>query len=993
MASLTFTRNTLALLVAATLGAGTQSVLADPELGSGHPVSMPAGENLPTGVRITPTVAQGAVFQQLNPDLPDRPDFVAGQAVATTTSPDGKTLLILTSGYNRNNDQNAKRIPAESNEYIFVYDISANVPVKRQVIQVPNTFNGIAWNPNGQAFYVAGGVDDNVHVYGLQDGSWAESAVIGLGHSNTGLGLRVRPMAAGLAVTADGTRLLVANFENDSASLVDLATQTKIAEIELRPGKVNPAQSGVPGGEFPFAVAIKGNTKAYVTSMRDREVVVIDLAAAQPGVVRRIAVGGQPNKMLLNRDQSRLYVANGNSDTVSVIDTKEEKVLEEFVASAPKAVFPQAEKFKGANPNSLALTPDERFLLVTNGGTNSVAVVRLAYLQRALGQENERAEEKDREEDDKDREEDDKEGLNNKSRVIGLIPTGWYPNSVSVAKDGSHLYVVNGKSNAGPNPGACRDTASIEPGSLTSCGANNQYVWQLTKAGFLSMPMPSEKELAQLTLQVAKNNNFPAAARHEKAQEMMGFLRNKIKHVIYVVKENRTYDQVLGDLEKGNGDPSLTVFPEPISPNHHQLARQFVTMDNFFDSGNTSNDGWNWTTAARTTDFTEKTIAVNYAGRGLSYDWEGNNRNINVGLATTAERIEANPYTPTDPDLLPGTADVAAPDSGKGEAGAGYLWDGALRQGLSIRNYGFFGDLSRYFLPPSDPAFIAPVANPFEAGQVQFYPTKAALLNISDPYFRGYDMKLADFWRFKEWEREFDGYVAQGNLPNLQLVRLPRDHFGDYAASGDGVNTPSTQMADNDYALGMLIEKISKSRYKDDTLIFVIEDDAQNGPDHVDAHRSIAYVVGPYVKQGALVSERYTTVNMMRTMKDILGIKAMGITDGLAEPMSEVFDKNQRKWRYNAIVPEILRTTQLPLPEPTAINTLDQTRQNMTYTKPKHDSAYWETAMRGQDFTQEDNLDEPRFNRALWSGLKGAVPYPAVRHGRDLSKDREALLK
>lgn len=986
MARSTFTRNTLALLVAATLGAGAQSALAEQSFRSGRNAQAPAGENLPTGVRITPTAAAGALFQQLNPDLPDRPDFVAGQAVATSTSPDGKTLLILTSGYNRNNDQDAKRIPSESNEYVFIYDVSANVPVKRQVIQVPNTFNGIVWNPNGQEFYVSGGVDDNVHVYGLQDGTWAETGLVGLEHNDTGLGLRVRPMAAGLAVTADGKRLLVANFENDSASLVDLASKTKIAEIELRPGKVNPAQSGVAGGEFPFAVAIQGNTRAYVTSMRDREVVVIDLAAAQPGVVKRIAVGGQPNKMLLNRDQSRLYVANGNSDTVSVIDTKEEKVLEEFVASAPQAIFPQVREFKGANPNSLALTPDERFLLVTNGGTNSVAVVRLASLQRALDQKDVRNEEKD------DREEQNEPGVD-KSRVIGLIPTGWYPNSVSVAKDGRHLYVVNGKSNAGPNPGGCRDTASIEPGSLTNCQANNQYVWQLTKAGFLSMPMPSEQELAQLTMQVAKNNNFPVAARYEKAQKMMGFLRSKIKHVIYVVKENRTYDQILGDLEKGNGDPSLAVFPEPISPNHHQLARQFVTMDNFFDSGNTSNDGWNWTTAARTTDFTEKTIAVNYAGRGLSYDWEGNNRNINVGLATTAARIEANPYTPTDPDLLPGTADVAAPDSGKGEAGAGYLWDGALRQGLSVRNYGFFGDLSRYFLPPTDPAFIEPVTNPFESGEVQFYPTKAALMDISDPYFRGYDMKYADFWRYQEWEREFDAYAAQGNLPNLQLVRLPRDHFGNYADSGDGVDTPSTQMADNDYALGMLIEKISRSRYKDNTLIFVIEDDAQNGPDHVDAHRSIAYVVGPYVKQGALVSERYTTVNMMRTMKDILGIPAMGITDGLAEPMSEVFDKKQRKWSYNAIVPEILRTTELPLPEPTATNTLNKTRQNMVYTKPRQNAAYWEAAMRGQDFTTEDNLDEPRFNRALWKGLKGSVPYPAVRHGRDLTQNREALLK
>ena len=309
MDMITVTRNTSALLIAAVFTYGAQSAGAD-SLKDKDTFLM--GEALPTGVRITPTAAPGAFFQKLNPGLPTRPDFVAGQAVATSLSPNGNTLLVLTSGYNRNNGPTGKRVAAESNEYVFIYDVSANVPVQRQVIQVPNTFNGIAWNPDGQAFYVSGGVDDNVHVYQSQNNAWAETGVIGLGHNNVGLGLRLRPMAAGLAVSADGTQLIVANFENDSASLVDLANKVKIAEIELRPGKVDPAQIGKAGGEFPFAVAFYGNTKAYLTSMRDREVVVINLASATPGVVKRIAVGGQPNKMLLNRDQSRLYVANDN---------------------------------------------------------------------------------------------------------------------------------------------------------------------------------------------------------------------------------------------------------------------------------------------------------------------------------------------------------------------------------------------------------------------------------------------------------------------------------------------------------------------------------------------------------------------------------------------------------------------------------------------------------------------------------------------------------
>ncbi|MEK8089320.1 beta-propeller fold lactonase family protein [Thermithiobacillus plumbiphilus] len=935
--------------------------LRQPETAEKSGAPLTAGELLPTGFSITPKAGEGARFQPLNPDLPSRPDYLAGQAVATNLSPDGKTLLILTSGYNRMNGSDGKRLPEESNEYVFVYDVSKGQPVKRQVIQVPNTFNGLVWHPSGLEFYVSGGVDDKVHVYQQSGGKWAEAGAIALGHT-AGLGLAVKPMAAGLAVNKSGTALLVANFENDSVSVIDLKKRVKTAEVPLRPGKIDPAQSGQPGGEFPFWITIKGDDKAYVSSQRDRQVVVLDLTRAQPEVVSRIPVGGQPNKMLLNKAQDRLFVANGNSDTVSVIDTRSDKVLSEIRTTAPAALFANPENFNGSNPNSLSLSPDERTLFVTNGGTNSVAVIQL---------------------------EDDGKG----GQVIGLIPTGWYPNSVSLSQDGKMLYVVNGKSNAGPNPGACRDTTSIAPGAKDPCAANNQYVWQLTKAGFLSMPVPSASVLSQLSRQVAYNNNFPGTQRAHQDEAQMKFLRERIKHVIYVIKENRTYDQVLGDLDRGNGDPSLAVLPEPITPNHHALARRFVTLDNFLDSGNASNDGWNWTTAARTTDFTEKTIAVNYGGRGLSYDWEGTNRNINVGLPTQEERKAANPATPDDPDLLPGAIDVAAPESSEGEAGAGYLWDAALRAGLSVRNYGVFLDLARYSAKPGDPGYIAPSHTPYQDRIVQAYPTKPALQPITDLYFRGYDQSTADFWRFKEWEREFEGFVQDGKMPALQMVRLPHDHFGNFATAQDGVNTVETQMADNDYALGLLVDKVSKSRYKDDTLIFVIEDDAQDGPDHVDAHRSIAYVIGPYVKQDAVVSTRYTTVNMLRTIEDVLGLEPMGLNDGLSKPMTEVFGNAARPWNYTALVPEVLRTTQLPLPAKTADNCLSPARPGLAYDRPRRDAAYWETVMHGQDFREEDHLDTGQFNRALWTGLMGdGKPYPTVRDGRDLSKNREALL-
>jgi YVTN family beta-propeller protein len=923
-------------------------------------------EQLPTGLSITPTAARGAKFQTLNPELPKYPTFRAGQAVTTTISPDGKTLLILTSGYNLLNDAEGRRDPAGSNEYVFVYDISGAQPVKRQVLQVPNTFDGIAWSPRGDEFYVSGGRDDAVHVFGLANGRWERrGAPIPLGHTK-GLGINVKPVAAGVAVNAAGTQLVVANFENDTISVIDLRERKVTTELDLRPGKLDPSQVGVAGGEYPLWVVIQGDSKAYVSSPRDREIVVVELAPT-PRVAKRIAVSGPPNRMLLDRKQARLFVALGNRDAVAVIDTATLLITEEIRTAAPKTGFPNMARLPGSNPNSLALSPDERTLYVTNGGSNSVAVIRLS---RDPGRA--------------------------PSEVLGLIPTGWYPDSVSVSADGATLYVVNGKSNAGPNPKACRATTATARGSDTPCRAANQYIWQLTKAGFLNLPTPTSEELKDLTAQVARNNHMSRATPSAEKQKVVAFLRGKIKHVIYILKENRTYDQVLGDLEKGNGDPALALLGDHLSPNHHRLARQFVILDNFYDSGEVSGDGWNWSTAARTSEMLEKTVAVEYASRGLPYDFEGTNRLINVGFATLRDRRAANPETPDDPDLLPGLADLAAVDSPAGEANAGYLWDAALRAGLTVRNYGFYLDLRRYDLPKENPLAIPLVRDARAEGVVVAIPTKAALRGITDPYFRGFDQKFPDYWRYKEWEHEFDEYVKNGNLPNLELVRLPHDHFGDFGAGIDGVTTVETEMADNDYAVGLLVEKVAHSRYKDDTLIFILEDDAQNGADHVDAHRSIAFVAGPYVRQGVVVSKRYTTVHALRTMEDVLGIEYLGLNDALAEPMTEVFQTERSEWIYSAVVPEALRTTQLPLPA-RAGGEKGSAATPCTESigaRPLRDAAYWAEKMRGLDFEVEDRLDTARFNLALWEGLKGeGVPYPKLRSRRNLRLNRERLLE
>jgi DNA-binding beta-propeller fold protein YncE len=926
--------------------------------------TLKTGEFIPTGVQITPTAATGSTFQPLNPDLPGDPSFIVGQAVTTAVSPDGHTLLILTSGYNSRNftsgPNEGNTNPDESNEYIFVYDLSGNAPFKQQVLQIPNAFDGLVWNPNGTEFYATGGPDDNVHVFDKGIAGWAESGTpIALGHGHAIALGSITPGAMGIASTADGSRLVVANYENDSISVVSVSARTKVAELDLRP------LNGRPGGEYPVWVAIQGNQTAFVSSARDREIVVVDISTNAPVITDRIPLKGQPTRMILNQLQTRLYVAESSSDAVAIINTKSHKIVSEIGTTAPTSVFPNNHGYKGSNPNSLALSPDQAWLYVTNGGANSVAVIHLA------------AEEEE-------------------SALVGLIPTGWYPNSVSTSADGSQLYVVNGKSNAGPNPQNCRDAASLQPsGNEKACNAANQYVWQITKAGFLTLPTPGASDLEKLTEQVAQNNHYPRG-QGQAQDSVMQFLHGRIQHVIYIVKENRTYDQILGDLNKGNGDPSIVVYPQPITPNQHALASQFVDLDNFSDSGEVSGDGWNWSTAARATDTIEKTEPINYAGRGLNYDYEGVNRNINVGYDTLAARQAANPLTPSDPNLLPGTADVSAPDSPEGEEGTGYLWDSALRAGLSVRNYGFFIDLVRYFLPSSNPASIPKLTDPFASNTPVAFPSKAALQPITDQFFRGYDNAFPDFFRVNEWEREFDQFEQNGNLPNLEFVRVMHDHTGSFGSAIEGVNTPELQTADNDYAVGRIVEAVAKSKlYHNNTLIFVVEDDAQDGPDHVDAHRSIAFVAGQYVKQGAVISKHYTTVSMIATIVDILGMDHLGTYDANDQPMSDIFRENPAPWNFTAIVPDILKTTQLPLPvEVSKKRSAPKDAFSAAYSKPRHDAAYWAAKTAGFDFSVEDRLDAAQYNRILWQGLVGEnIPYPSVRDGRDLRHNRGSLLK
>jgi DNA-binding beta-propeller fold protein YncE len=949
-------------------------------LGCAHgrrpPAAQPSGEALPNlDQQITPLAPAGARFVPLNPDLPGKPGWLVDHAVTSATSPDGKTLLILTSGYNRVYDTPTPRPNlALSSEHVFIYDISTATPFKKQVVRIPNSYNGIVFDPSGKAFYVAGGVSDNVHVVTLgADGTWSEPGPpLPLGHHNLGNGLvgqadvgtgsinlqvGVKPCAAGVAVSGDGKTLVVANYYNDSITVFNggLGNWSSGRELDLRPGKNDPSQAGVPGGEYPFWVAVKGNgsgATAYVSSIRDREIVVVNLNGSPlPAVTARIRVKGQPNKMTLNAAQSLLYVVEDQTDTVDVIDTARNAIVGTIPVLAPPSVLPDSlAGYTGANANSVTLAPDERALYVTNGNLNCVAVVTL-----------------------------DEAGGG--GRVVGLIPTGWYPNSVSFGGGGSRVYVVNGKSPTGPNPGW---GYGYGPPTRKANYEANQYNPQQTKAGFQSFPRPDADQLALLTAQVAVNNRFGYTPSVADAA-VMAAVRRGVKHVIYIIKENRTYDQILGDLEIGNGDPDLAEFGEACTPNQHNLARRFVTLDNFYDTSEVSYDGWPWSTAARALDVVERQAPVAYAGRGLSLDSDGTTRSVNVAYATLAERRAANPLTPDDPDLLPGQTNIAAPDGPDNEVNTGYLWDAALRAKLTVRNYGFFLDCTRYTFPPGSPYAISLAPDPAASGTTVAFPASVSLAPHTDPYFRGFDNAYPDYYRFKEWEREFDtNYApAAGDLPALSLVRFMHDHTGDFANAIEGVNTPELQQADNDYATGLLVQKIANSRHAGDTLVFVIEDDSQDGADHVDSHRSVAFVAGAWVKQGALVSTQYNTINFLRTIGMVLGLPPLNLNDALARPMADVFTTEPQPWGFTAAPAPILYGTTLPLPTRPA---------GLAVPTSTQDAAYWARVTQGMDFTVEDRFDFARYNRILWEGLMPGKSYPAASSGVDLRQNRAELL-
>jgi len=620
---------------------------------------------------------------------------------------------------------------------------------------------------------------------------------------------------------------------------------------------VNPTKrkvvASVAVGHLPYDVALnhKG-TLAYVSSWGGTTVTVVNTATAT--VVKTLNVGTHPSSLALNPRNSELYVADTDSDTITVIDSNAATVLRTIDDR------PFAGAKIGASPNGLAVSPDGRTLYVANAGDNDVAVVKLAAAGSKVATDT----------------------------VGGLIPTAWYPSAVAVDPAGATLFVVNMKG-LGVGP--------VQPG---------QYVGSMLQGTLSKIAVPGMTQLADYTAAVAANDLFkqPAPAGNAVIPPTPGGA-TPIKHVIYVMKENRTYDQVLGDLGRGNGDPSLAMFPESVTPNQHALARQFVTLDNFYCDGEVSADGWSWSTASYANTYNQKNWPLDYSIWGRPYDFGG----------------FAN--VPSDPDNTE-TAAFPGPDVTKC-----FLWDSLAAKGVSYRNYGFFIGA----LPALVPA------------------TMPGLAGHTDLNYSGWDLRYTDQNRVNEWLTEFHGFETSGTMPTVQFVYLPRDHTMNTAT---GQPTPTAMVADNDLALGRLVDAVSHSRFWGDTAIFVVEDDAQDGADHVDTHRTVAQVISPYSQTGVVNSTFYSTVSIMRTIELLVGVPPLTQFDATATPLTACFGAVPNMRPYTTIAPGASLT---------ATNSASAPMAKLAST--------W-------DYSVPDATPEKLANEAVWKDIMGPDrPMPA----------------
>ena len=595
---------------------------------------------------------------------------------------------------------------------------------------------------------------------------------------------------------------------------------------------------------YPYAVAADAN-RVYVSAWGAATVNVF--AVGGDGLLKRrpsIAVSRHPSSMLLR--SSRLYVTSAASNQVSIVDTAAGKVVNTLMDSAP------AGPSEGSTPNALELSSDGKRLFVAEADNNAVAVFDVAT-----------------------------------RRLLGRIPTEWYPSAL--VRAGKTIYVANAKGHGtAPNPGRTQPTQKLPAKS-------HDYTLGQLDGSVLSFP-ENISGLEALSQRVATANGWNAARSAPKYPPF--------KHVIYIIKENRTYDQVFGDMAEGDGDKSLLFFDETSAPNHHALARRFGLFDRFFVNAEVSATGHNWSTAAYASDYVEKTVQSSYSNRRKDYDYEGANRGHMVN----------------DED------DVNAPSTG-------YLWDLAARKKISMRDYGEFTVGGEEIGQPA----IAAIG------------MKSALRSTTSPTYPGWNLDIRDQKRADAWLAEFNAYVAGNNLPALEIMRLPNDH-----TSGTQANkpTPRAYMADNDLALGRIVDALSHSPYWRDTVMFVLEDDAQSGPDHVDSHRSVLLVLSAY-SRGGVIHRFVNTTDVIRTIEEILGLDALSQFDYYGRPLRDVFGPAADLTPYTTLKPSADLNEMNP-PGPAAASSAKL------------------------DFSKPDAIDDDTFNRILWSAIKPEVPYPGA---------------
>ena len=703
-------------------------------------------------------------------------------------------------------------------------------------VVIPVAWYGLKFTANEKNLYASGGDDNRILQYAIINNRLVLKDSIVLGKKWPE---KISP--SGIDIDDLKQKLYVVTRENNSLYIIDLKTKNIAKQYSL------PA-------EAYSCLLSPDKKKLYISCWGCDKVLVFDIG--KENIAGEIPVGDNPNEMCLSKKGNYLFVTNANDNSVSVINVEKSKVIETLNA----ALFPNAPA--GSTCNAVALSKDERTLYIANADNNCLAVFDISQ-----------------------------PGF---SKSKGFIPVGWYPTNVKVVD--KKIFVSNGKGFSsmanpfGPNP-TKQEGELLWHGSKSS---KESYIGDLFKGTMSIINEPTEKQLAIYSQAVYHNTPYNKDKETNSTGEAGNPIpmkigdKSPIKHVFYIIKENRTYDQVLGDVKEGNGDPSLVLFGEKYTPNQHKLAKEFVLLDNFYVDGEVSADGHSWSLGSYATDYLEKHWPTSYSDRGGDYDAEGTR-----GIANNKV----------------------------------FIWDQCKKNGITYRTYGEFADDYKANLPVLEKHFC--------------------------PYFTSWNQKVRDTARFNQWKREFDSLLAVNAVPQFNSIRFINDHT---EGLKKGRPTPFAHVADNDWAVGLFVEYLSKSPIWKESAVFIVEDDAQNGPDHVDAHRTTAYVAGGFVKRGFVDHTMYSTTSMLRTMELILGIPPMTQYDAAAEPMWRCFSSSLNLTAFTSVRPKI-----------------DITEKNIAINE-------WQRRSEKFDLSKEDAIPDMEFNMVLWYGIKGdAMPMPAPK--------------